>query len=87
MPRYTLSLLGMEISFSADAMDTRIEAAQKLVEDRFNELSKTGSNISKEKLLTCLALGLADDFLEAAQRRDRLEAKISELLERTKQGR
>ena len=87
MPRYTLSLLGMEISFSADAMDGRIEAARRLVEDRYSELSKNGSNISKEKLLTCLALGLADDFLESSQGRDQLEAKISELLERTQQGR
>lgn len=87
MPRYTLSLLGMEISFSADAMDDRIGSAQQLVEDRFSELSKSGSNISKEKLLTCLALGLADDYIVASDGRDRLEAKISELLERTKQGR
>jgi cell division protein ZapA len=77
----------MEINFSADATDDRIGAAQQLIEDRFGELSKSGSNISKEKLLTCLALGLADDFLESSRRRDRLEAKISELLERTKQGR
>lgn len=87
MPRYTLSLLGMEINFSADALDERIEAARQLVEERFSELSKTGSNISKEKLLTCLALGLADDYLESSQSRDRLEARISELLEKANRGR
>lgn len=87
MPRYKLSLLGMEISFSADAQKDRIEAAQKLVEERFSELSRNGSNISKEKLLTCLALGLADDFIESSQQRDGLEAKISELLERANRGR
>ncbi len=87
MPRYTLSLLGMEINFSADARDEQIEDARQLVEDRFSDLSKNGSNISKEKLLTCLALGLADDFLESSQGRARLEAKISELLERANRGR
>ncbi|MGE4504165.1 MAG: cell division protein ZapA [Desulfovibrionaceae bacterium] len=87
MPRYTLSLIGLEVTFSADAEQHRIEAAKKLVEDRFGELSKNGSNISKEKLLACLALGLADDYLVSVEGRNRLEARISELLEKANRGR
>lgn len=87
MPRYTLSLLGMDVTFSADAENTRIEAAKKLVEDRYGELSKNGSNISKEKLLACLALGLADDYLESTEGRTRLEDRISDLLEKANRGR
>lgn len=87
MPRYSVSLFGLEIGFSADADEERIEAARKLVEERMGELSRNGSNISKEKLLTCLALGLADDYLEASQGRERLEARISELLEKANRGR
>ncbi|GAB7021969.1 cell division protein ZapA [Salidesulfovibrio brasiliensis] len=81
MPRYSLSLVGLEISFRTDADAERIEAAQALVEERFADLSKSGSDISKEKLLTFLALSLADDYLVLQERQAQLEKKITELLE------
>ncbi len=80
MPRYTLSLLGIDLNFSTDAHEERIEVAQRLVEERFHDLSKNGNNISKERLLICLALGLADDYLESTLNQERLEAKIGELV-------
>lgn len=83
MPRYTLTLLGLEITFKTDADNGRIEAARTLIEDRFAELMRNGGNISKEKLLTFLALGLADDYLESESKLRRLEARISGMLEKT----
>lgn len=82
MPRYTISVNGLELSFKTDADETRIQAAQTLLEERFHELSKDGRYISREKLLTLLALGIADDFLELRQRLEGLEARMQELLER-----
>jgi cell division protein ZapA len=82
MSRYTITVNGLELSFKTDADEKRIQAAQTLLEDRFSELSKDGRYISREKLLTLLALGIADDFLELRQRLESMEARMQELLER-----
>jgi cell division protein ZapA len=81
MPRYNLPLVGLEISFKTDADEARIQAAKDLIEERYKSLAKNGSTISKEKLLACLALSLADDYLEESQRLGALEEKINKLLQ------
>jgi cell division protein ZapA len=82
MSRYTITVNGLELSFKTDADEKRIQAAQALLEERFSELSRDGKYISREKLLTLLALGIADDYLELRQRLAGLEARMQELLER-----
>jgi cell division protein ZapA len=82
MPSYTITVNGLEISFKTDADEQRIQAAQALLEERFAELSKGGRYISREKLLTLLALGMADDYLEVRRKQAGLEARMQELLER-----
>jgi cell division protein ZapA len=82
MPSYTITVNGLEISFKTDADEPRIQAAQTLLEERFAELSKGGRYISREKLLTLLALGMADDYLEIRRKLAGLEARMQELLER-----
>ncbi|MBU1003827.1 MAG: cell division protein ZapA [Proteobacteria bacterium] len=64
MPSYTLSVLDLEVSFKAQADHERVQAAKELLEDRYKELTQNGRRLSKEKLLTFLALGLADDLLQ-----------------------
>lgn len=82
MPSYTITVNGLEISFKTDADEQRIQAAQALLEERFAELSKGGRYISREKLLTLLALGMADDYLEMRRKQAGQEARLQELLER-----
>lgn len=82
MPRYTIPILGLEIAFKTDADKSRIEAAKAILEERFGELSKGGTDVSKEKLLTCLALSLADDYLEHSRKLNQMEEKINTLLEK-----
>jgi cell division protein ZapA len=82
MSSYTITVNGLEISFKTDADETRIREAQALLEERFAELSKGGRYISREKLLTLLALGMADDYLEARRKMAGVEARMQELLER-----
>ncbi|SNS19816.1 cell division protein ZapA [Humidesulfovibrio mexicanus] len=82
MPSYTITVNGLEISFKTDADFERIQVAQALLEERFSELSKGGRYISREKLLTLLALGMADDYLETRRKLAALEARMQELLER-----
>lgn len=83
MPRYTLTLLGLEISFKTDADDKRIEAAQAFIENKYKELVTGAGDISKEKVLIYLLLSLADDYLVAEDNLKRLEEKIGEILEKT----
>lgn len=82
MPRYTLSLMGLEISFKTDATADRVEAARELLEERYTDLNKNAGDLSKERLLTFLALSLADDYLVNQERLGRLEEKIGKILEK-----
>lgn len=82
MQSYTLTLFGMEVSFKTDAEEMRVEEARELLESRFNGLQKNAGDMSKEKLLTFLALSLADDYLVAEATRSALEEKIEAILEK-----
>ena len=86
MPRYTLTLLGLEISFKTDADNKRIEAAQAFIENKYKELVDGAGDISKERVLIYLLLSLADDYLVADEKMKRLEGKIGEILEKTSTG-
>ena len=83
MPRFNLTLLGLELSFKADASKERVERAQELVEERARDLKKDGNEISKERLLTFLVLTLADDYLESQDKLENLEKRLTDLLEKT----
>ena len=80
MPKYSLSIVGLDLSFTTDAEPQRVEAARKLVEQRYNLLQAGGKTLGKEKLLAFVALGLADDMLMSNQQLDRLNDRVGELL-------
>lgn len=80
MPKYSLSIVGLDLSFTTDAEPQRVEAARKLVEERYNLLQAGGKTLGKEKLLAFVALGLADDTLLSNQRLDALHDRVGELL-------
>ena len=80
MPKYSLSIVGLDLSFTTDAEPQRVEAARKLVEQRYNLLQAGGKTLGKEKLLAFVALGLADDMLLSNQRLDALQERAGELL-------
>lgn len=83
MPRYTLTLFGLEITFKTDAENDRIEAAQEYLETRYKELTSGAGDLSKEKALTFLLLSLADDYLVNTSKLVQLEERIGEILEKT----
>ncbi|GAB6038307.1 cell division protein ZapA [Fundidesulfovibrio butyratiphilus] len=84
MPSYMKDILGLELSFKTDAEPDRVDLAAGLVEERYRLLQSGGKNLSKEKLLTFVALGLADDLLMANQKLDEMENKLDKLLSRIK---
>ena len=80
MPKYSLSIVGLDLSFTTDAEPQRVEAARKLVEERYNLLQAGGKTLGKEKLLAFVALGLADDVLMSHRQLGDLETRVSKLL-------
>ncbi len=80
MRSYNLSVLGLEVSFKAEADPQRVEQARQLVEERYNKLKFHGKQLSKEKLLTFLVLGLADDLLQSNHQQQEYHTKLSALL-------
>ena len=76
----TLSVLGLEVAFRSTADMARVREAVALVEKRFADQklrSRGGQN--RETLLTFLALGLADDLLQAENRLEDVEKRITAL--------
>jgi cell division protein ZapA len=80
MPSYTLSILGLELSFKTDAEPERVASAKELVEQRYNLLLAGGKSLGKEKLLAFVALGLADDVIVSNQQLDALHERVGRLL-------
>lgn len=80
MRNHTLTIMGLEVSFKAEADPTRVERAKTLIEERYAKLTSHGGQISKEKLLTFLALSLADDLIALQDDREKTQEHINRLL-------
>lgn len=81
MRSHTLDVLGLELSFKAAATPGRIERAKTLLDERYDKLAQQhGGLLSKEKLLTFLALSLADDILLMREKEGEANKRIEELL-------
>ncbi|GAB7081261.1 cell division protein ZapA [Megalodesulfovibrio paquesii] len=83
---HSLQVLGMHVSFTAEADHQRVEQAKKLAEKRYHELEKRGTQISRERLLVFLALGLADDLLQANQECSAMQERLQALLAKIDEG-
>ena len=81
MAHYSFNVLGQEVSFKAEADPNRIEQARVLLEERFTKLQQHGKQLNKEKLLTFLALALADDMLQAREELRESEKKVQSILD------
>ncbi len=82
MPSYTITVLGLDLSFKTDADPDRVAAARRLVEERYKMLNTGGKNLSKEKFLAFVAMGLADDLLVSDQKLGDVERKLDKLLKK-----
>ena len=80
MQSHSLDVLGLEVSFKAEADPKRIERAKALLEERYKRLTQHGGHVSKEKLLTFLALALADDIIQAQDDKDATKNRVRKLL-------
>ena len=80
MRTHTLNVLGLEVSFKAEADPRRVDRARILLEERSAKLQQHGVQLSKEKLLTFMALALADDYLIAQAELESARKQMEQLL-------
>ncbi len=80
MPSYSMTVTGLQVSFKAEADQKRVQDARNLVEERYKRLQPEGKQISKEKLLLFVAMGLADDLLQSNQKLRSQEDGLEQLL-------
>jgi cell division protein ZapA len=81
MAHYNFNVLGVGISFKAEADPKRIDQARVLLEERYDKLRQHGKALTKEKLLTFLALALADDLLLAREEFAKSEKRLQSILD------
>lgn len=80
MHTHTVHVLGLELSFKSEADPSRIEQAKRLLDERYASLAQHGGVVSKERLLSFLALSLADDIVQMRQERESSQQRMRELL-------
>lgn len=80
MPGYTLTVLGLELSFAADISPERLQSTVDFLQERYRELEGRAGHLSKERLLTYLALSLADDYLHDQEKLRKLEKTMEQLV-------
>ncbi len=80
MPGYNLQVLGLELSFSANISEDRLLKVVDLINERYRTLESQVGLMSKERLLTYLALSLADDYLHDQERLVEVEATLAQLI-------
>ena len=77
-----LTVLGVDIAFRPSADLDRVQRAIALVEERYAEQMRKylGGQQARDLLLISMALGLADELLQARQGNADMQAGISALL-------
>lgn len=82
MQRYEKHILGLDITFRTKAEPERVDRAAQMVEERFAALDAVGKNVSREKLLIMVAMGLADDLLESQGCLGEVKGRLHHLVEK-----
>ncbi len=64
METYQLTVCGVDITFKTKASEERLQKAAVFVNESYNSLQSHGSQVSRDRLLAILAVGLTDDLFE-----------------------
>ena len=82
MHSYHLNVFELDISFKTEADPARVENACAYVENLYRDLKLHGNHLGRDRLLTILILGIADDLLQLRQQGADAEARLNTLLQR-----
>lgn len=82
-----LTVLGLNIAFRQGADMERVHRAVRLVEERFAEQKRRfQAGQAKDVLLTFLALGLADDLLQAQNELTGAQRSVAAMLSKIEEA-
>ncbi len=82
MHSYHLNVFELEVSFRTEADSTRVENACAYAENLYKDLKLHGNHLGRDRLLTILILGIADDLLQLKQQAADREKRLNALLQR-----
>lgn len=82
MHSYSLEVFELDVSFKTEADPERVQRACAYAENLYQVLKLHGSHLGRDRLLTILILGIADDLLQLKQHDEHVEKRINELLQR-----
>ncbi|HJA08021.1 MAG TPA: cell division protein ZapA [Candidatus Mailhella merdigallinarum] len=82
MHSYHLNVFELEVSFKTEADPTRVENACAYVENLYRDLKLHGNHLGRDRLLTILILGIADDLLQLKQQGVDVETRLNALVQR-----
>ncbi len=78
MNNYTATVCGLDITFRSTADSERVEQAVNFIQKSYLSLQSHGSQVSKDRLLAILAIGLADDLFELQKEHNKITSETSE---------
>ena len=82
-----LTVLGLSIAFKPGADMRRVQEAVRLVEERFaDQKLRFHGGQTKDILLTFIALGLADDLLQAQKEQTDVQNRVEALLSKIEES-
>lgn len=85
MRSYHLDVFDLEVSFKTEADPARVENACAYAEKLYQDLKLHGSHLGRDRLLTILLLGIADDLLQLRQQSAETKKRLTALLQRIEQ--
>lgn len=81
MQTYNLNIFELEVSFKTEAEPERVEKACAYAETLYEALKLHGSHLGRDRLLSILVLGIADDLLQLKQQTAERDERLKALLE------
>lgn len=82
MQTYNLNVFDLEITFRTEADEAQVNKACAYVESLYAQLKNHGSHLGRDRLLTLLILGIADDVLQLRQQEAQTQERLNNLLQR-----
>lgn len=81
MHSYNLHIFELDVAFKTEAHPARVENASAYVDKIYADLKLHGAHLGRDRLLSILALGVADDLLQLKEQYTLLEEKMEQLIQ------
>ena len=83
---YQLELCDLRVAFRTEAGPERVERARKYVDELYSQIKEQGGQLGRDRLLTILLIGLADDILQMREQHSKTDDRLDELLNSLKES-